>query len=158
MYGRSVGRTTFRSGYGVQDPPVVVCAAPLVEVTAGAAVAVAVGVGVAVAAGLVVELDGDVALPWFELVVAVVVTAASADPDPLDPSYVNAATPANAPVATTPATAVPMVMVRRRRLARDRACARSLSLVFMPRSSRAHPFDFMTTRRQRSDPVESRTP
>jgi hypothetical protein len=159
MYGRSVDRTTFRSGYGVQDPPVVVCAAPLVEVTAGAAVAVTVGV--AVAAGADVEVDADVAvsLPWFELVVvSVVVTAASAEPEPLDPSYVKAATPAKAPVATTPATAVPMVMVRRRRLARDRACARPLSLVFMARWCRADPFDFMTTPARRAGHLRTRTP
>ena len=90
--------------------------------------------------------------------VSVVVTAARAEPEPLDASYVKAVTPAKAPVATAPATAVPMVMVRRRRLARDRACARPLSLVFMHASWRPDPFKLMTTRRQRSDPVEKRTP
>jgi hypothetical protein len=62
MYGRSVGRTTFRSGYGVQDPPVVVCAAPVADFTAGVAVAVVDGVGVAVATVVGADVDPVVAV------------------------------------------------------------------------------------------------
>ena len=66
----------------------------------------------------------------------------------------------NEPVAATPSIAVPMVILRRRRLARDRASVRPLSIVFMERSWDRDPFGMVTLARdpctRALDPVDGR--
>jgi hypothetical protein len=135
------------------EPPVDACALPDVVDTVGALLVVDVVVVVVVVAVVV-------AVPPESAVVA---TAAVAEPL-VAPLYVAAATQPSVPVPATPRTAVPIVMLRSRRFARDRASTRPLSVVFMPRCCGAPPFDFVTTRdacdlpgrRQAPQPVEVR--
>ena len=98
-------------------PPVVATPVPCALLTVGAPV-------------VVVDVVVVVTL------VPVEATAVEVTPDP---SYVTAARADRPPVATTPKTAVPMVRLRRRRSARDRA-SRPLSVVFMPGGCLADPF------------------
>jgi hypothetical protein len=106
-------------------------------------VAVTVGVGVAAAVDVVAFVDRlDV-----EAEPAALETTAASAPDTIAPLSVAADTTPNEAVAATPSTVVPMVNLRRRRLARDRASVRPLLLLFMPRSCPDHPFGIVTVRR-----------
>jgi hypothetical protein len=92
-----------------------------------------VAVGVAVAA-----VEEDAAGSFAPDTIAVSVPAAVA------PLYVTAASQPIEPVAATPSMVVPIVILRRRRLARDRASVRPLSVVFMERSCSRDPFGIVT--------------
>jgi hypothetical protein len=124
------------------EPPVDAWAEPELLVTVGAVDAADDEVeveGVAVADAVSVELAAVE-----EPEPSVVTSATSAElVDP--PSSVIAAVQPRAPVAAIPRAVVPMVIRRRRRLARARASTRG-SVVFMRRCCGTLPFESMTWR------------